>query len=453
MARKNDADVIVVGAGLAGLCAAREVVSAGASTLLLEARDRVGGRVSSHELQSGGVVDLGGQWLGRDQRRLMSLMTELGIGSYRQYAEGRVSARRRGSVRAVRASRPPVGPFSIWELWRTMRSLERLAAAVPPGSAAAPGRSGHLDKMTVAEWRDRHIRTADGRAFFDTTFMSGMAADPGEVSMLSALRMLASAGADIGTLIDETGGVQEMRVVGGAQTIADRIADDLGDRIRLSSPVRAIRQDGTGVRVLGDGFEVAGRFAIMTIPPPLLAGVSFEPVLPTPKALLPQRMPMGSVVKCIAVYDEPFWRGDGMNGAAVADTGPVRVIGDNCGPAGSPASLLAFVIGRDAREWAGIQPERRRELVLAEMAAHFGTRASTPLGYVEADWCADPWSRGCYACFSPPGSDDVARTVAAPVGAVHWAGTEAAAAWRGYMEGAVESGQRVGREVTGLLDE
>jgi monoamine oxidase len=235
------------------------------------------------------------------------------------------------------------------------------------------------------------------------------------------------------------------------QSMADTLALSLGEAVRLNSRVRSIEQTAERVIVSGDHFRVTARRAIVAIPPVLAGRIDYTPALPAHRDQLTQHVPMGSVIKCMAVYEAPFWRDDGLSGQMVSDTGPVRVTFDNSPEAGKPGILLCFIEGNAARQLGRKSEKERREIVLQVLARHYGPRVQTPVAYVEKDWSADEWSRGGYAGVLGPGVwTAYGSALREPVGRIHWAGTETADVWNGYVEGAIRSGARAAREVQEL---
>jgi monoamine oxidase len=247
------------------------------------------------------------------------------------------------------------------------------------------------------------------------------------------------------------GGAQESRVVGGSQRLATGLAERLGV-VRSGVPVRRVAQDDDSVTVEADGFSVRGRRAVIATPPVLAGRFEYEPALPPWRDQLTQRLPMGSVIKCMAVYDEPFWRPQGLTGQATADVGPVQLTFDNTPPSGRPGVLLAFVEGAHARELARCSPTDRRAAVVAGIVRCFGPAAAAPTEFLEVDWAAEPFSGGCYGALLAPGVlTQFGPALREPCGRIHWAGTETATVWAGYMDGAVRSGERVAIEVDTAL--
>lgn len=441
-----EVDVAVVGAGLAGLCAAREVARSGREAVLLEARDRVGGRTLNEPLGEGKAVEIGGQWVGPTQERVLALIRELGLETFPTYGEGRNLFECRGRVRSYAGTIPRVNPFGLAEIGLAMARIDRMARTLDPARPWEAPRAAAWDSQTFDTWMHRNVRSGAGRALLRLAIRSVWAVEPRDLSLLHALFYVRSAGS-FSALIDTEGGAQQERVVGGTQLISLRMAETLGEVVRLRSPVRRIRHRREGVAIETGERTVRARRAIVALPPPLAGRIEYDPPLPAVRDALTQRMAQGSVVKCMAVYDEPFWRGAGLSGQATSADGPVSVTYDNSPPDGSPGVMLAFLEGDAARRAADLPQDERRELVVGCLRRLFGPRAGAPGRYLDKAWAADPWSAGCYGGFMPPGAWLAAGpALREPVGPIHWAGAETAVVWNGYMDGAISSGQRAARE-------
>lgn len=451
MTAGNRWDVIVVGAGLAGLAAERRLLDRGARTLVLEARDRVGGRTLSHRLSAGFVVDLGAQWIGPGQDRVADLVKALGLTTLEQYCFGKKVLALGASVRTYASDIPSLPFLGLIDLGMNLRRLESLCRQVPIESPFAARKAEEWDGMTVETWKRRHVHTRGARALLDIGVRALFASEPSEVSLLHFLFYLHSGGGLL-NLTTIHGGAQQTRLVPGCQEIARRLANDLGDRIAFESPVHAITEDPGGVTIHSDGRAFHGRFAILALSPALASRIRYEPPLSPRRDLLTQRMGLGSVIKCVAVYDRPFWRGHGFSGEAVSDTGPLTLTFDDSPPDTSHGALVGFILAREARAWGARSAEERRQAVLTSLTRFFGAEAGRPIEYVDHDWTAESWSRGCYVGLMPPGVQtgygDALRT---PSGRIHWAGTETATRWNGYMDGALESGARAADEVLARL--
>ena len=444
----RDADVVVVGAGLAGLSAARGLAAAGASVVVVEARERVGGRVLNEDIGGGNVVEVGAQWIGPTQDRLAALAAELGVETFPTHTRGQNVFEYGGRLRRYSGTIPRINPLVLLDVERAQRKLNRLARTVPTAAPwEAPG-AERLDAQTAATWLRRNVVTSAGRSLLQLGIEAVWAAEPEDMSLLHMLFYIHSAGS-LQMLFDTEGGAQQDRFVGGSQRVAIRMAEELGEeRLLLGRPVRAIGHAPDGVVVRADGAEVRARRAIVAIAPTLAGRVSYDPPLSGFRDQLTQRMPLGTVAKCMAVYDEPFWRAEGLSGEATSDVGPVRLMFDNSPPEGSPGVLLGFLEGNHARRLGRLPADERREAVVGCFTRLFGPRAARPERYVERLWAEEEWSRGCYGCHMPTGAwTNYGPALREPIGPLHWAGAEIATVWNGYMDGAVRSGEDAAAEV------
>jgi monoamine oxidase len=447
----HDADVVVIGAGLAGLVAARELSARGASVVVLEARERVGGRMLNHEIGDGKVVEVGGQWIGPTQDRLAALARELKVETFPTHNEGENVIEYRGRLRRYEGAIPRVNPVVLVDIERAQRRLNRLARKVPLDAPWEAPDAQRLDGQTAASWLRRNLATSGGRMLLELGIEAVWAAQPEDLSLLHMLFYIHSAG-NLDLLFETGGGAQQDRFLGGSQLIALRMAAELHDRVVLSAPVRRIRWGDGGVVVEAAGQEVEARRAIVAMAPGLCQRVEFEPALPPGRVQLTQRMPWGSYLKCTAVYDEPFWRADGLSGEAVSDAGPATTTFDNSPPDGSPGVLMSFASGSEARAIQRLDEAERREAILAGLARMYGPRTLKPERWIEQDWSREPYTGGAPVCFMPPGVlTGFGRALREPVGPIHWAGTETSDVWSGYMDGAVRSGERAAKEVLKAL--
>jgi len=444
--RELQTDVVVIGAGLAGLSAARRLVAEGSEVVVLEARDRVGGRTLNHPIGDEKVVEVGGQWVGPGQDRVLAVIRELALETFDTYSDGRNLFEHAGRLRPYRGEIPHVNPVALLDVQLALTRLERMARRVsaerPWTAASAPA----WDSQTVASWTRVNMRTTLGRALIGLACEAVWAADAADVSLLHFLAY-ARSGGGLQALISTDGGAQQSRVVGGSQRIALGLAEPLGERVMTEEPVSTIVH-GDKVRVIARTVTVDAQRVIVAMSPALAGRLRYSPALPARRDQLTQRMPNGSVIKCMAFYDEPFWRADGLSGQVTSDSGPVKVVFDNSPPDGSPGVLLGFLEGNQARALGRVDAERRRAAVIGCFVRFFGARAANPLDYVEKDWSADEWTRGCYGAFMPPNTWSVfGDALREPIGPIHWAGAETATVWMGYMDGAITSGERAAAEV------
>lgn len=447
----DDVEVVVVGAGLAGLACARTLVGDGHTVTVLEARDRVGGRTLDHELADGSVVELGGQWVGPGQTRVLALLDELSMTTHATHDDGADLALLRPDRDPVRHGGETFGlpPHVLADVAVAQLRLERMAATVPLDEPWAAPRARLWDSQTVETWVRRHVHTRTGRRFWRLVVPAVFACEAHELSLLHFLFYCRSGGM-LDSLLGTQGGAQQDRVVGGTQSLSERLAAELD--VHLSSPVRSITQSSTGVVVATDDQQVTARRVVVAVPPTLTTRIAFDPPLPGQRAQLVQNMPMGSVLKTMTVYTEPWWRADGLSGQAVALDGPVTVVFDNSPHGSDLGVLLGFAEGRHSHQLRQLSPAGRRRAVEDALVRCFGERARTSVDYVEKDWAEEEWSAGCYGGRMPTGVwTSLGPALREPHGAVHWAGTETAEVWNGYMDGAVSSGQRAAAEVRRAL--
>ena len=443
-----DTDVCVVGAGYAGLTAATRLAAVGQEVVVLEARDRVGGRVFTESLGDGAWIDRGGAWLGPGQDRAYALAAEVGVGTYPSYVAGRSVIVIDDRPRRYRGTIPfALGPLALLDLARAMRRLNRAARQVPRDAPWQAERAGDLDATTIADWLRDNVRTRRSHTLLRLTLNDLFTADPATVSLLGALHLVSSHGS-IERLVSGEGGNQQDRIVGGSQAIPLRLAEALGDAVHLSSPVTAVAQDGGGVVVSASGTSVRARRVILAVPPALAAEIRFDPPLPERRARLLESMPAGPIFKFSLLYDDAWWREEGLSGQSVAPESPITLTLDACAAETPPGILNAFASGPPAKDVARLDPSERRRLVVDEVARRLGPRTASLSDFHEQDWAAEPWTRGCFMSHFAPGVlTELGPALRVPCDRIHWAGTETAEVTYGGIDGAIRSGERAAQEV------
>lgn len=440
-------DVVIVGAGVSGLTAARELVKKGLDALVLEARDRVGGRLLSRTLANGVTIDVGGQWVAPSQHRVLSLARELGLTIFPTYEDGQ-GVIFSGGERSFFDGRADIEDEEVRADVRQGREkLEALASSIPLEQPWTHPEAKVLDRITYADWIRQNLKTEFGQWVFSFTAPGVFSVDSSELSMLH-VAFYFGAGGGYGVVTGTRGGGQDSRFREGMQQLPLGLARDLGQRIAFNQVVSRISQDSGVVRVMTDEWVVRAKRVIVALPPTLAARIRYEPALPALRDGLTQRMPMGTAIKMMLVYDQPFWRKDGLSGFALTDRDVPQLIYDNSPADGSCGILLGFTEGIPARHWVSEKPEVRMAEAIRTVVGCFGAEAEKPREFIEKSWTEEEFSRGCYAGTMPPGAwTGFGRALRAPVGHVHWAGTETATFWNGYVEGAMQAGERAAAEV------
>jgi monoamine oxidase len=444
-----EADVIIVGAGLSGMIAARKVLDAGLKPLILEADERVGGRILTQEVIPGVPVELGAQWIGDTHKRMFRLAAELGVETYAQYDEGETSYDLAGS--GVLRENEFRARFAdeLDQLERVLRHLDELAEEVPVEAPWLAPRAVEWDVITAGTWYDNQGLSPVARTLLEICTVGILAVPTVEVSFLHLLFTIQTCGVTSELFAESEGGAQTTRIIGGTSEIPRRLAALVAEHIVLDVPVQLIEHAADSVTVHCRGGLVArGRRVIVAISPTLAGRIMYDPPLPGVRDQLTQRLPNGSAMKAFFIYDEPFWRNDGFNGQLISDIGPARMSNDTCIPGDDHGVILLFLEGDQARTYGRLPEAERREGLTAELVRHFGSAAANPEFYVDGEWSERQWTRGCYnANHGPHVWTTYGPALAAPIGVIHWASTDTATYWSAYMEGAVDAGERAAQAV------
>jgi monoamine oxidase len=462
--RRRKADVVVVGAGFAGLTAARELVRRGKSVVLLEARDRVGGRVFNHQLAGGVISEGGGTFVGPTQTHVMRLAKEVGAKKFPTYDTGD-NVYYVDGTRTTYSDQSPLGivppdPEIIADAASTVTELDNMATAIPVDAPWEAASADDWDSQTLETWMENNSTYSANdrwRRLVQVATRPIFGAEARQLSLLFTVFYIASSGDEThpGTFernFNTRGGGQMFRYHGGTQLIVERIAEGLGRRVVLGSAVRRIEQNGGGVSVVSDKVVVDAKRVIVAVPPVVAGHIRYEPGLPKDRAKLNRKLHQGTLIKAGALYDKPFWRDDGLTGQALSMNGPVSATFDDSPPDGKAGVVFGFIGGDNAHAYRKLSPSKRRAAVLEEYATLFGSKASKPKEFFETDWSTSPWTRGCPVGIAAPGIYTAyGPALRKPVGHIHWAGTETSNYWNGYLDGAVRSGERAATEVLDQL--
>lgn len=444
-------DVVVIGAGISGLSAALLLSEQGLNVLVLEAQDRVGGRTyTARDPAYGGYTDLGGAYIGSTQSRVLRMNRRFGLELYKVFAEKKTIIDVGKLRKTYRGTVPPIfNPIVAMDLNYMQWKLNYLAKEVPAEAPWRAPRAREWDSITLQEFLNKLCWTEFSRKIGAIICRAILCAEPHEVSLLGFLWYVSS-GQGLPRMMNVTNGAQERKFVGGAQQLSEAMHKVLGDRVHLESPViRIEQQDDTLTVYTSGGDKFKARFVISAIPQAILNRVAFDPPLPPRKLQLIQRIPMGSIIKTMTFYDKPYWREKSLSGEMITDKEPIFYCVDDTKPDGRAPCLMGFILANTARRMAEMSADERRQALAAHYAERFQCpELLHPVNYVEKNWADDQYSGGCYVSNFPPGTlTQFGEEMRRPFKRVFFAGTESATYWMGYMEGAIQSGERAAREI------
>ena len=455
MAVRVDADVCVVGAGYAGLTAARRLTQAGQTVVVVEARDRVGGRVWTERLTGTGsadvTVDRGGGWLGPRHDAAFALAAETGVSTYKTHVAGAHLLVGRDKTHRYTGLIPKISPLAIATIALAQWRIDRRSKHVPLEAPWTAKRAAEWDSQSIGEYLETTgIRTRLARDLFEMAVRGLHTGDLYDVSLLNLL-MLVRGHHSLETLFSIEDGAQENLVDGGAGSMAARMAADLGDAVHLGAPVRSISQQPDHVVVTADGVTVRAPRVVLSVPPTLALDIAFDPVMPADRQALYRGMVAGPESKTLLVYDEPFWRADGFSGQTSEPSSAAEVTIDASPADGRYGVLASFTFSGVAEGFDALEERERRQILLDTLAARLGPRAANPVTIVETAWWHQEWTRGCsMAHFRPGVLTSHGHLLREPWGRIHWAGTETATTSHGAIDGAIRSGERAAREILDL---
>jgi monoamine oxidase len=439
----NSADVVVVGAGFSGLTVARKMKQAGASVVVLEAEDRVGGRSKPGSI-AGQVMDTGGQWVGPNQTHLLALADELGVETYPQYVEGEHILDIEGRQTRYREGDDlPLESADLAEFHRLYGELDALVGKIDVAAPWTLEGADALDAQTFESWLLNSTNSKPARAVFRLISQAVFCGEAGQISLLNLITYAAS-GEGIGHMVGSRGGAQDSLFVGGVWQMTAKMAEQLGDIVFLNAPVRSIAQTADEVTVTSDAGVWTAALAVVTAAPSIAGRISYIPPMPPRRDAFTQRMPMGSVIKVHVAYETPFWRAKGLSGSILTDRTVNGMWMDMAYPGVERGGIVGFFSAGYAQAWADRSRDERRAVVVENIASYLGPEAKDPIDYVDEVWAANEWQRGAYMATPGPGVlTHFGQALRDPVGRIHWAGTETADDSMGYLEGAIQSGQRV----------
>lgn len=439
-------DVAIIGAGLSGLTAARDLDRAGCGAfVVLEARDRVGGRTYNHDLGGGRISEGGGEWIGPGQTAIADLARELGIATFKSYYKGKTAYLVGDACYAEDLGTGGAGAGDA-----IVAKLNAMARAIPEAKPWTATNAAQLDSQTIGQWLAGQNLSDTDKIAFDMSVATTFGAPPASLSLLHYLAIIKTANCDLKGLESMENGAQERRFAGGSQLLSLRMAQELGDRVRLSSPVRKISGwNGAVVSLFTDHGVVRARKVIGALSPALLNQIEFDPPLPAGRANMQKLWPAHSPMrKTVHVYRTPFWRDAGYNAQISQIDGPLLWCCDNSPEDGSLGVINAFVkpgmLSHDAKV--------AEKTLSALYARALGDEALKPIQFHDLDWGkVDQWTLACTAAMPPGFLTAWGQYLHPPIGQLIWAGTETAEIWAGAMDGAVRAGHRAALQALGAL--
>ncbi|MGC5258356.1 flavin monoamine oxidase family protein [Gordonia sp. DT218] len=446
-------DAIVVGGGLSGLSAAKTLSESGASVVVLEARNRAGGRV--HNITTprrGATLDAGAEFIGPTQNHIAGLAREYDVRSIRTYNQGDSVFWNTDNGTRMPAALPLPAEFSTLEALPALaRAQAEALLPFPVGEAWKHPNARYLDSITWQQYTDSVTTDPTARMLTSIAMSAALSVRPDEVSALYYINYIAASGDENnpGTLIrllSTDGGAQESLFEGGAALIPLRMANALGPRVVYNAPVRSIDHTGGIASVSSDAGTFRARKVIVAMSPAISGQIRFRPGLPAARVALSRGFHMGAVSKFSALYRRPFWRDKGFSGQVIGNGRPIDVTFESHA---EDRHILIGFISADAMRRLDHAPESQivRECV-GNFVDYFGPEARDLIDYGVFKWDLEEWSRGGPVAVSSPGTlTRYGPALRDPVGPIHWAGTETADYWTGYMDGAVRSGRRAAREV------
>lgn len=440
-------DVVVIGAGYAGLAAGLALQKAGKNILLLEARNRCGGRILTEYFSEQDYTDLGGQWIGPGHERMYQLAAEFGIETFHTYDSGKSSLLLNGKLKHYKGIIPPLPLFALLGLDRALSKINKLAKTIDVEKTYLSANAAKWDAMSLQDWMNMQIKNETARKMFAVATEAVFATDAANISFLHALFYIKS-NTNFDFLMNVNKGAQQDRIKGGAQRICIKMAEKLGDAIQYEKVVTQIHQDEHNVTISGQGFSYTATHCIVAVPPAVSTEINYKPAVPETQWQLMKASFMGTVVKCYAVYPSPFWRKQFKNGLVAAPDELTSVVFDNSPFNGSKGILMGFSLAEKAKQLMQHDQATRKEIVKAGFVKMFGAEAANIEYYTDKSFTEEPFTKGCYAGMFPPRIlTQLQTSLATPFHRIHWAGTETSIQFNGYMEGAVRSGERAAREI------
>jgi monoamine oxidase len=378
---------------------------------------------------------------------MLTLAEQLGLALYETHTKGKKRLESRGRLSSYAGDIPSLPLLQLIELQAVIWRIDRIARRIPRTHPLQARQATALDALSLEAWIQKNLFSRRVRGILDAAVRVVWGAEPREISLLHFLWYVSSSGG-LSNLVEVRNANQHWRVQGGTQQFSQGLAAQLEGRVTLNQGVHRIERGDSGYRIYTNGLDIQAERVVLAIPPALTAGIRFDPPLPALRTQYAQRVPMGNTIKAHLSYSTPFWRADGWSGEVVSDGAPMSVVYDNTDAAGHQPALVGFIVADAARHLGARPQQARKEAVVKAMCRYFGPQAADCTDYDDHVWAADTFSGGAPVGFHPPGAlSGCGEALRAPIDGIHWAGTETAREWTGFMEGAVESGERVTAEI------
>jgi monoamine oxidase len=440
-------DVVIVGAGLSGLNAARLVAKAGKNILVLEAQDRVGGRTWSQTIGQNDFIDIGGQWIGKGHEYMYKLVAEAGLKTFPTFTNGKSILRSNNTNDSYKEEVPPLGLFALLATQKALNKFDKMASTVSLEAPWLSDKATELDNQSLGSMIDKTISNKKARTLIKKMAEGELCQSVDSVSLLQALSSAKATGSFKQSGKVEDGALAD-RIHGGAQGVCNFLFNQIQKSVKLNTPVSFINQFDNYIMLGNDTFSVKAKKVILTVPFPVVKNIKFTPELPIEKKMLINAMEMGTVIKIHAIYSTPFWRNQGLSGNSICLDEVVELSVDNSIPGSEKGIITSLITANRAKYLLKLKDEERKEVLLKSYSNLFGEQALNPIFYHDYSFTNNPWIGGAYSGYYKNGIlSKYGAFIAKPCGNIHWAGTETSTLFKGFMEGAVLSGERAAKEI------
>lgn len=440
-------DVVIIGAGLSGLNAARLLAKAGKKILVLEAQDRVGGRTWSQPIGQNDFIDIGGQWIGKGHDYMYQLVREAGLKTFPTFTDGKSILRRNSNNDFYKGEIPPLGLFALLATQKALNKFDKMASTISLDSPWLSDNATQMDNQSLGSWIDETVSNTKARTLIKRMAEGELCQTVEEVSLLQALSSAKATGSFRQAEKVEDGALRD-RIYGGAQGVSNFLYNQLKNSIKLNTPVSFVKQLENHIELGNETYSVKAKKVIITVPLAVAKNIKFSPELPIEKQILIDAMEMGTVIKTHAVYSTPFWRNQRLNGSSMCFDEVVELSIDNSVQGSEKGIISSLIHANRAKDLLKLSSDERKEILLKAYTNLFGEQAMRPIFYHDYSFTNNPWIGGAYSGHFKNGVfSKYGAFVAKPFGNIHWAGTETSTLFKGFMEGAVLSGERVVKEI------